>query len=392
MTSIVLVTYRLDRGGTDRVAWEIACGMAQAGLEVTLLCCTSAGALHGHFTATLPANVRLVALSGRAWGSRTWGQIRVFLAWRRWLKRNRPQIVLATGNNICWFSGLGTVGLGKQSPRLVIKTTNPVVRQKDSALVTAFRRRVYGWLFGRADHVLTLSEAESTLLRRQFPAAAGKFRAVFNPYLTRAFEQRETIRQGSGQGGTAMRIIAAGRLAGQKNFPRLLRAFATAKAANPGVALSLSIAGEGKDRQALLALAEELGVAEALHLPGHVTNLPDLLEQADLFALSSDYEGLPAVVIEALACDCPVIATDCFPNARELLSALPDCRVTERSDEAFAHGLSAQVRAFAQAGGVRPALRAHAMNYTTRSSVRSHIAAMGLLPSHPEYHVDAALL
>jgi glycosyltransferase involved in cell wall biosynthesis len=181
--------------------------------------------------------------------------------------------------------------------------------------------------------------------------------------------------------GRRMHILAAGRLAGQKNFPRLLRAFAAARAANPTVGLTLAIAGEGKDKAALVSFADELGVAQHVQWLGHTDNMPELMGQADLFALSSDYEGLPAVVIEALACDCPVIATDCFPAARELLSGLSGCMVTECTDIAFADGLAAAVRAVSAESGDRPSLREHALDYSTRSSVLSHLAAMNLMPS-----------
>jgi glycosyltransferase involved in cell wall biosynthesis len=154
----------------------------------------------------------------------------------------------------------------------------------------------------------------------------------------------------------------------QKNFPRLLRAFA---AADPPNAI-LRIAGDGEQRAELERLAASLGIADRVEFLGFVSDIPALMEEADLFVLSSDYEGLPAVVVEALGCNCPVISTDCFANARELLSDLPGCAVTEKSVEA----LGAALRGWLAAPIPKPQLRPHAMLYSTASSVDSHLQAM----------------
>ncbi|PKP96911.1 MAG: glycosyltransferase, partial [Alphaproteobacteria bacterium HGW-Alphaproteobacteria-13] len=163
-------------------------------------------------------------------------------------------------------------------------------------------------------------------------------------------------------------LLGAGRLAAQKRFDRLLRAFA---AAGPSAA-RLRIAGDGPDRAALAALAAELGVADRVDMIGYTTDMPAQMAAADLFVLSSDYEGLPAVVIEALASDLPVMSTDCFANARELLTGLPGCAAVERSTEALAEALDAWL-----AAPPAPAeLRRFALPYSTANAVASHLAAM----------------
>jgi glycosyltransferase involved in cell wall biosynthesis len=105
---------------------------------------------------------------------------------------------------------------------------------------------------------------------------------------------------------------------------------------------------------------------------GYVSDVPALMASADLFVLSSDYEGLPAVVVEALAMNCPVISTDCFANARDLLEGLPGCAVAERDSEALAEAL----RRWLAAPAPRPELRPFAERYSTRSAVESHLRAM----------------
>ncbi|MEJ2459321.1 MAG: glycosyltransferase [Novosphingobium sp.] len=130
--------------------------------------------------------------------------------------------------------------------------------------------------------------------------------------------------------------LAAGRLVAQKNFPMLLRAFA--RSARPHD--TLTIAGEGPERTALEQLAAKLGIADRVRFPGYLASIDPLLAEADVFVLSSDYEGLPGVVVEALAAGLPVLATDCCVSMSCLLDQGRTGLLVERGDEAqFADGL-----------------------------------------------------
>ena len=111
-------------------------------------------------------------------------------------------------------------------------------------------------------------------------------------------------------------ILSAGRLVGQKDFSTLIRAFAQVVKSRPA---RLVILGEGRERGALAALARELGVAEGVDLPGFVANPFAWMARARVFAVSSIYEGLSMVLVEAMACGTPVVSTDCPHGPRELL-------------------------------------------------------------------------
>src|SRR6185503_9029583 len=93
----------------------------------------------------------------------------------------------------------------------------------------------------------------------------------------------------------------------------------------------LTILGDGPLRHSLEALARSLGIADRVDTPGYGDVLPRL-RQADLFVLSSDYEGLPAVVLEALASGVPVVTSDSFLAAREMLEGAPGCAVVPIRD------------------------------------------------------------
>jgi len=89
---------------------------------------------------------------------------------------------------------------------------------------------------------------------------------------------------------------------------------------------------DGPDRAPLEQLVEQLGLEDRVIMPGFVTDIERWYARARLFVLPSVYEGLPAVVLEAMAANCPVLTTDCFPLARELASAGDGCAIIEIGD------------------------------------------------------------
>jgi glycosyltransferase involved in cell wall biosynthesis len=111
-------------------------------------------------------------------------------------------------------------------------------------------------------------------------------------------------------------VLGVGRLTTQKDFPTLLKAFARVRAVRPA---RLLILGEGKKRTQLELLARQLGVAADVALPGFTPNPFPYMMRASVFVLSSAWEGLPGVLIEAMACGCPVVSTDCPSGPAEIL-------------------------------------------------------------------------
>ena len=122
--------------------------------------------------------------------------------------------------------------------------------------------------------------------------------------------------RGPGHGGSVPTVVAVGLLRAQKSFDVLIRAHARARDA---VAHRLLILGEGTERANLEALAAELGVADTVDMPGFAQNPYQAMRGASALCLSSRYEGMPTVLLEALALGCPVIATDCAEGVRTAL-------------------------------------------------------------------------
>ena len=111
-------------------------------------------------------------------------------------------------------------------------------------------------------------------------------------------------------------ILAAGRLAEQKNFLMLIRAFAEVRSQ---LNVRLILLGEGPQREQICDLINSLNIEEYVSMPGWVDNPYSFMAKADLFVLSSSWEGCPNVLLEALACGCPVVSTDCPSGPSEIL-------------------------------------------------------------------------
>jgi glycosyltransferase involved in cell wall biosynthesis len=226
------------------------------------------------------------------------------------------------------------------------------------------RRFGYVRAFDAADAIWPLCAAEQALLIREFPHAADKIAAVQNPYVTQAMLAPF---QRSARDGPPL-VLAAGRLAPQKRLDLLVEAFAHIP---PGAA-HLIIAGDGGERAKLEAIVKAHGLEDRVTLLGYVADVTDLLRRADLMVLTSVFEGLPAVVLEAMAVNCPVVSTNCFLSARALLETSQGCGVIEEETPAAVARLILE-----RLADPRPTnLHETAQRWSIDNGVDSHVAGL----------------
>jgi glycosyltransferase involved in cell wall biosynthesis len=175
-------------------------------------------------------------------------------------------------------------------------------------------RTFYPWAAG----VVAVSRGAADDLVRTSGVSSERVRVVYNPVITpRMLElARQTPDHPWFAPGEPPVILGVGRLTQQKDFPTLVRAFAEVRRVRPA---RLIILGEGPDRPMLERLIAELGVAGDVDLPGFRENALAYMAHAAVFVLSSAWEGLPTVLIEALAAGTRVVSTDCPSGPREIL-------------------------------------------------------------------------
>jgi len=182
-----------------------------------------------------------------------------------------------------------------------------------------FQPLFYRWYLRevrRADRIVVQSDVARDEMIARVAARPGQIVRVYNPVDVERI-RAQAAAEPSPLVGPGPHVVAAGRLGHQKGFDMLLDAFASAR--GRGVDARLTILGEGPDRDALGERAAHLGVADVVRFAGFAANPFAYFAAADLFVLSSRYEGLPNVVLEALACGCPVVAFDCPRGVREIV-------------------------------------------------------------------------
>lgn len=360
---VTLVLHKFSRGGSDRVAAYLAKGFSESGFEVELVVFARGGEVE-HFLLDLLGGIPVQFIGGRPGRFRAIDLLAGLPAFVRHLRRRRPAVVISTANNTAIISAIGRAIAKATSARLVLKTTNPIATSRHRGLVRRLRLWSYRQIFRTTDAVWTLSDEESAEMVAEFPGSAHIFRAVAQPYVTEAMMESPTAARRSG----GPLILSIARLTRQKRLDRLLRAFALVETKNA----RLLILGEGEDRESLNGLVDELGIGERVTMPGYLPDVTRALHEAALFVLTSDYEGLPAAVLEAMAANCPVLSTDCFPSARSLVGNTDGCAII---DDAQPQALARQIDFMLRQD--RPArLSETASRYSIANGVAKHVEAL----------------
>lgn len=174
-------------------------------------------------------------------------------------------------------------------------------------------------LFRRADAIVVPARGMIPALLRHTGLPADRFQVIPNPVASTDVKERLRADWPLGERLIAdgrQIVLAVGRLTAVKDYSTLLRSFASL---DPGFNAALVILGEGEERANLEVLAAELRVAERVFLPGHIDDPLPAMARANVFVLSSRFEGLPNVLLQALLAGAPVVATDCPTGPREIL-------------------------------------------------------------------------
>lgn len=148
--------------------------------------------------------------------------------------------------------------------------------------------------------------------------SVNKVRVIYNPAATGVSPVREStdVQKNIWGNGFDRHILTVGRLAHQKDHATLIKAFAKLSKV---IKAKLFILGEGPLREELWALVKELGLQERISMPGFTTDPFPWFRSADLFVLSSRWEGFGNVIVEALECGLPVVSTNCPSGPAEIL-------------------------------------------------------------------------
>ena len=329
---IAIPVHSFEPGGVERVALNLAAAWQADGAAVKVLLGRSAGAMRDT-APPLDYVVRPEPVPTASFET-LW---MIWSAWR-WLRKNPVDVLFAAGNTYAIVGVALKLLLGKRCPPIVIKISNDLERRDLPAPVRwGYRRwlRIQGRWLDRFVGMAAPMHAEISAAMR---ACDHRIAIIEDPALEAAqFAALAAIPRSKAPPRSPL-FVSVGRLSGQKNFPLLLRAFASLD--DP--AARLVIVGEGSDRAKLERLAAQLGIADRFSLPGHGDPMPHLAA-ASAFVLSSDYEGGPAVVIEALAAGLPIAGTNCSVSMQALTGHGAFARLVPVRGEAALAGAMEQV-------------------------------------------------
>jgi glycosyltransferase involved in cell wall biosynthesis len=165
-----------------------------------------------------------------------------------------------------------------------------------------------------------------------FPISESKLSVIYNFCDHAGLDQRKTLLPADARTRALLDkkyIVACGRLKPVKGYAGLIRAFEKVAQSDPDI--HLIVLGDGPLKQELQGLAEALGLKDRVLFPGFVSNIAPWLARAKVFVLSSQSEGFPNVLLEAMALKTAVVSVDCTAGPREILS--PDTGFTRKTDQ-----------------------------------------------------------
>lgn len=303
---ITFVTFQLGGGGAEMQLLRLANTLDRAKFRVSIIVFRKGGNYEG----LLASDVELVDLGNPS-------KLLVIGRMRRAIARLDPDLVCAFLDIPITVAFLAT-RLAPRPPVIVgcVQAPPTIVYGPDQPIKLRAFLRVYGRILPHLDRVIAISQGVKTDIATFSPKAAQCADVIYNIGVDRRL--KESAREPVAIDKLPARplVVACGRLNYQKAFPDLIQAFALVQKAKDA---ELWIIGEGEDRPKLQALVDQLGLTDRVKLVGFKHNPYRIFAHADLFVLSSIFEGFGNVIIEAMACGVPVVSTACPHGPSEII-------------------------------------------------------------------------
>lgn len=354
MMRVTFVISSLSSGGAERVMSIMANYWAEKGQEITIITLDS---LASDFYELHP-NIKRIVLGLMRESENLWASIKNnvvrLLSLRRAIKTSKPEVVISFVEKTNILTLLATRGLGL---KIIISERIDPAHYNIGRTLFWLRKVTYPWASATVVQTVKVREWMINTVGK------GAVEIIPNPIQYRNKENNcETPILNITSSRKFLRIVVAmGRLSPQKGFDLLLSAFARVAHLNPE--WCLTVFGEGEERDRLTRLSNELGVAERVFFPGRVKNPLSLLRQADIFVMSSRYEGFPNALLEAMSCGLAVISFDCPSGPREIIRNDIDGLLVPPED---VNGMSTAMNRLMANDVERERLASHAVEVTER--------------------------
>ncbi|MEP3032879.1 MAG: glycosyltransferase [Pseudoruegeria sp.] len=352
----------LRAGGAERSVIRLANAMVRRNIPVELVLINRTGA----FLSELDPQVSIFELSG----NRTATSI---FSLYRYIKAARPQFIIASMTHINAAVILASLFVLTRPFLIVVEHNQYDMNLVQKSGLVRLAYRLAPLLYRFADVVAGVSEGVRVSVARAMGVSRDTVSVLYNPVVTPelTIKAAEPARHDWLISRDVPVILAVGRLMPSKNYPLMLEAFSKLRSTRP---VRLIVLGEGKLRPDLESLAGMKGISSDVDFVGFRDNPLAFMKACDVFLMSSDWEGHPTVLIEAMACGAPIVSTDCRSGPGEILCDGSFGRLVPVGDaEALADAVS---NALDDPGDPAPRI-AHANTFSDDRAVTAYLSAAG---------------
>ncbi len=307
---ILTFLHSFEPGGVERIALRLVRRWRALGVDAPLFLGRTDGAMRDVGAdldfITPPRRGPLVARMETLWMIWTLPKV---------VRRLRPDVLFCAGNTYAVVALALKALLGRDCPPVLLKVSNDLDRRDQPGWFRFFYRL---WLKAQGryiDHFVGLETPMAEEIRQALGVSADRVTIIPDPALSVSLIERLRAQPHGASAGSGRRFVSVARLTPQKNLALMLRGFS--RGAQEGD--TLTVIGDGPERAKLESLAKDLGLERQVIFKGYVAEPAAQLPSFDVLLLSSNYEGVPAVILEALAAGLPIIATDCSRSMATLL-------------------------------------------------------------------------
>lgn len=320
LKKVCIAIHGLAHAGAERVAASWANYLVDHGHQVSVMVYA-----HSEDTYELDERVRIIPLADTQQQYYQLSKGKQLSRIRSVIRQEKPQVLISFLPKMQISVMLATFGM--RLKRMETVRNNPWIDTDVSG-----KRFLWNLCFRRSDVILVQTKEQSEYFSKRLQK---KCVVISNP-ISQSFAQRRKTYDGE----KTNKFIAVARINTQKNYPMMIRAFAQAAKEDPSCTLDIYGAGSPERIQSVQELIGQLGMEERIALCGWRRDIPDILTQYDAFLMSSNYEGMPNALAEAMSAGLVCLSTDCKTGPKDMIDSGKNGILAKTGDVgSFAEGI-----------------------------------------------------
>jgi glycosyltransferase involved in cell wall biosynthesis len=352
----------LGGGGAEKIVLRLMRGFISRGIKVKLVLATPHGSLHSE----IPNKVDVIHLNAKR---------SIFAIFRlaKYIRTNKPEIILSHLSNANRVALLATIISKCNTKVYVVEHNTMSIALKHYSLIQKWLLIIsYKYLYYRAHKIIHVSKAAANDLMKLLPKHINSVHTIYNPIINE--EMINSIVDKPPHDwlypGNIPVILGVGLFREQKDFITLIQGFSIVK---KYMDAHLILLGRGPLEEKIKNEAIKYNLENSILFPGYVDDPLGYMKHSSVFVLSSRWEALPTVIVEALACGCPVVSTNCPSGPAEILdNGKYGILVPVQNAIAMAHGIISSIKNPPD----KKILISRAMDFSIEKSVNNYLGIL----------------